>query len=192
MKLDPEAAAISADKHIFGPRAGVLVGLNDTISKIRASALEFGYEAQVPTLVSVYRGLKNHDKGTIRTSVKLADQLNKKIYEKFPNKFYFVNDCVGLTDEGVIKLLTETAGKKISIVPQEACSAISMLLLEKYAMVTVSAVAAPGAAPYLRLVTWPDGYRISTDKIVEAVSYSFDKLSEIASDESAVRKMIMG
>ncbi len=192
MKLDPEVATISSDKHLFGPRAGVTVGIKETISKLRATALEFGFEAQPPALVNVYKALRNHDEGHIQGALKVAKLLHDRLEQEYPGRFYFENDCVAMTDENLIRLLDERSGKKVWMVPQEACSAISMFMLEKYAIVTVSAMAAPGAAPYLRLITWPDGQRISDAKIVEALNYAVGEVCKVATDEVALRRAILG
>jgi L-seryl-tRNA(Ser) seleniumtransferase len=192
MKLDPDVVALSSDKHIYGPRAGVMAGQKEMMEIVRATALEFGVEAQTPILAGVYRALKNHTTDHIERALAVAEELRRKVEQSYPKWFYFDNDCVAMTDESVIKLLIERSRGKISMVPQEACSALSMLMLEKFGIITVSAVAAPGAAPYLRLVAWPDGHRLATGQILQALDYAVSELCKIADDQASVRKVVMG
>lgn len=192
MTLDPDATAISSDKHIYGPRAGVMAGRTQMMERIRAISLELGVEAQTPTLAAVHRALTNHSTDHIQRALKVAGELKKKLEQSYPKWFYFANDCAALNDENVVKMLSKAAGRNLTLVPQEVCSALSMLMLEKFGMITVSTVAAPGAAPYLRLVAWPDGHRLSSERIVQALDYAVAKLSPISNDETAVRKIIMG
>ncbi len=192
MKVDPDVAALSSDKHIYGPRAGVMAGQKETMEIIRATALEFGMEAQTPILAGVYRALKNHTTGPIERALKVAQELRGKLEQSYPKWFYFDNDCAAMTDESVIKLLIERSGRKVSLVPQEACSALSMLMLEKFGIITVSTVAAPGAAPYLRLVAWPDGHRLDSGEILRALDYAISELCKIADNEAAVKRVIIG
>ncbi len=192
MALEPDAVALSSDKHIYGPRAGVMAGQFPTMRRIRAISLELGVEAQTPVLAGVYRALKNHKVAHIRRSIRVAKELRTRLEKAYPRWFYYVNDCAALTDENVVRILDDAAGHKVSLVPQEACSALSMLMLQKFGLITVSTTAAPGAAPYLRLVTWPDGYRLPPEKIVEALGYALAKLSPVANDPNAVKRIMLG
>ena len=89
-------------------------------------------------------------------------------------------------------MVEEASGHKISLVPQEVCSALSMIMLKEFGLITVSTTASPGAAPYLRLVAWPDGHRIPVKTIVEATKDAVGRLAPVADDAAAVRKIIVG
>jgi L-seryl-tRNA(Ser) seleniumtransferase len=192
MTLEPDATAISSDKHIFGPRAGVMAGQGKMIQKIRALSLQLGIEAPTPILAGVHRALKAHKTNHIERSLRVAKELEKRLEKRYPKWFYFANDCAGLTDENVVKILSQSSKIEAPLVPQEACSALGMLMLEKFGIITVSTTASPGAAPYLRLVTWPDGYRLPVEKIVDALSYAVDELAPVANDGDEVKRILFG
>ncbi len=68
-----DLAVCSADKHIAGPRAGVLVGRKDLIGTIGSRAYEFGFEAQAAQYVGVANALRNFDPRPVREAGELAE-----------------------------------------------------------------------------------------------------------------------
>ena len=67
-----DLAVCSADKHVAGPRAGVMVGRKDLIKEIGSRAYEFGLEAQAGQYVGVANALRNFDAKPVKQAGELA------------------------------------------------------------------------------------------------------------------------
>jgi L-seryl-tRNA(Ser) seleniumtransferase len=192
LKLEPDAAVISSDKHIYGPRSGVIAGKKATIERIRSISLQLGSEAETPTLAGVWHALRNHRTDHIDSALSIANEVFHRLQQQYRNRFYLIADGIGMTDVNMVQLVQEISGIKINLVPQEICSALSMLMLEKFGIVTVSAMAGPGAGPYFRAIAWPDGERLTASKMCESIEDAFSKLGKMANDKEGVRRLILG
>src|SRR4029078_1720008 len=83
---DIDLAVCSADKHVAGPRAGVLVGRKDLITLIGSRSYELGLEAQAGQYVGVANALRNFDPGAVRHAGELAKQLVEVLVAKYGPK----------------------------------------------------------------------------------------------------------
>src|SRR5207302_1682619 len=72
---DIDLAVCSADKHVAGPRAGVLVGRKDLVTSIGSRAYELGLEAQAGQYVGVANALRNFDPREVKEAGELAKRL---------------------------------------------------------------------------------------------------------------------
>ena len=63
-----DIAGCSADKHVAGPRAGVLVGRKDLMTEIGSHAYELGLEAQAGQYVGVANALRNFDPRVVKAA----------------------------------------------------------------------------------------------------------------------------
>ncbi|MGE0719432.1 MAG: hypothetical protein AB7P02_28580, partial [Alphaproteobacteria bacterium] len=78
------------------------------------------------------------------------------------------------------------------IAPIEAMAFTSMVILERFGGVTISATGMPGAACTFRLMTYPDGTRMGEATIAEAARTAMQSLVAALNDPDTVRRTIMG
>ena len=190
-----DLAGCSADKHVAGPRAGVLVGRKDLIVEVGSRAYELGLEAQAGQYVGVANALKNFDPAVVKKAGELAKQLVEVLAQKYGAKrAYLGGPGVSITGDDVIDIAIEQRGGKVKpkLVGVEAAGLVAMEMLEKDGVLTIGAVSMPGSAPVMRLMMYPDGSRLGMERIVAALDASFDRLAEVIDDVDAARKQRLG
>src|SRR5205814_3277668 len=83
-----DMAVCSADKHVAGPRAGVMVGRKDLIKEIGSRAYELGLEAQAGQYVGVANALRNFDTRPVKEAGALAKQLLEVLRTRYGTRAY--------------------------------------------------------------------------------------------------------
>jgi L-seryl-tRNA(Ser) seleniumtransferase len=190
-----DIAVCSADKHVAGPRAGVLVGRKDLITTIGSCAYELGLEAQAGQYVGVANALKNFDPRVVKQAGELAKQLVEVLAQQYGSKrAYLGGPGVSITGDDVIDIAVEQRGGKVKpqLVPVEAAGLVAMQMLEQDGVLTIGAVSMPGSAPVMRLMMYPDGPRLGIERIVASLESSIERLSEVIDDVDAAREQLLG
>ena len=190
-----DLAGCSADKHVAGPRAGVLVGRKDLIIEIGSRAYELGLEAQAGQYVGVANALKNFDPRVVKQAGELAKQLVEVLAQKYGStRAYLGGPGVSIAGDDVIDIALEQRGGKTKskLVAVEAAGLVAMEMLEKDGVLTIGAVSMPGSAPVMRLMMYPDGSRLGMERIVASLDASFDRLAEVIDDVDAARAQLLG
>src|SRR5689334_294402 len=163
-----DIAVCSADKHVAGPRAGVLVGRKDLVKTIGSRAYELGLEAQAGQYVGVANALRNFDPRPVREAGVVARALAEVLIERYgANRAYLGGPGVSMSGDDVLDIaLAQRQGvKRPRLVAVEAAGLVAMQMLEHDAILTIGAVAMPGSAPAVRLMLYPDGPRLGIDAI---------------------------
>ena len=190
-----DIAVCSADKHVAGPRAGVLVGRKNLVTEIGARAYELGLEAQAGQYVGVANALRNFDPSAVKHAGELARRLIQVLAEKYgPKRAYLGGPGVSIGGDDVLDLALERASTrdKPGLVAVEAAGLVAMNMLERDGILTIGAVAMPGSAPAVRLMMYPDGPRLGIEPIVASLERSIDRLSDIVHDVAAARSQLLG
>jgi L-seryl-tRNA(Ser) seleniumtransferase len=190
-----DLAVCSADKHIAGPRAGVMVGRKDLVTAIASRAFELGLEAQAGQYVGVGNALRNFDPRAVKDAGELAKDLIKILAQKYgPQRAYLGGPGVSISGDDVLAIALEARGKggRPKLVAVEAAGLIAMHMLEQDGILTIGAVAMPGSAPAVRLMMYPDGPRLGLPRVVAAIERSIGRLSEVVDDVDAARKHLLG
>jgi L-seryl-tRNA(Ser) seleniumtransferase len=190
-----DLAVCSADKHVAGPRAGVLVGRKDLVTAIGSRAYELGLEAQAGQYVGVANALRNFNPREVKEAGKLAKRLIEVLAEKYgPKRAYLGGPGVSIAGDDVLDIALERSSKrdKPSLVAVEAAGLVAMNMLEQDGILTIGAVAMPGSAPAVRLMMYPDGPRLGIEPIVASLDGSIDRLSRIVHDIAAARSQLLG
>jgi L-seryl-tRNA(Ser) seleniumtransferase len=190
-----DLAVCSADKHVAGPRAGVLVGRKALITTIGSRAYELGLEAQAGQYVGVGNALRNFDPQAVKQAGELAKKLVEVLAEKYgPKRAYLGGPGVSISGDDVLQIAIEKRGKqdKPHLVAVEAAGIVAMEMLAHDGVLTIGAVAMPGSAPAVRLMMYPDGPRLGIDRIVQALEHAINRLSEVVYDVAAARKQLLG
>jgi L-seryl-tRNA(Ser) seleniumtransferase len=192
---DVDLAVCSADKHVAGPRAGVLVGRKDLITVIGSRAYELGLEAQAGQYVGVGNALRNFDPMAVKQAGELAKKLVEVLVAKYgPNRAYLGGPGVSISGDDVLQIALQQRGMtdKPKLVAVEAAGIVAMEMLEHDGILTIGAVAMPGSAPVVRLMMYPDGSRLGINRVVESVDHALNRLSELVYDVAAARKYLLG
>ena len=190
-----DLAVCSADKHVAGPRAGVMVGRKDLITLIGSRAYELGLEAQAGQYVGVANALRNFDPRAVREAGELAKELVQVLAGKYgPKRAYLGGPGVSILGDDVLAIALEKRGKrdKPQLVAVEAAGLIAMEMLEQDGILTIGAVSMPGSAPVVRLMMYPDGHRLGITGIVASIERAIDQLSNVMWDASAARERLLG
>jgi L-seryl-tRNA(Ser) seleniumtransferase len=192
---DVDLAVCSADKHVAGPRAGVLVGRKDLITEIGSRAYELGLEAQAGQYVGVGNALRNFDPRAVKQAGELAKQLIEVLAQQYGAKrAYLGGPGVSISGDDVLEIALESRGNgaKPKLVAVEAAGLVAMQMLEQDGILTIGAVAMPGSAPAVRLMMYPDGPRLGIEHIVASVESGIERLSEVIDDVDAAREQLLG
>lgn len=190
-----DLAVCSADKHVAGPRAGVLVGRKDLVTEIGSRAYELGLEAQAGQYVGVGNALRNFDPRAVKQAGELAKRLIEVLAAKYgPKRAYLGGPGVSIAGDDVLEIALERRGTrdKPRLVAVEAAGLVAMQMLEQDGILTIGAVAMPGSAPAVRLMMYPDGLRLGIEPIVASIEGSIERLSRIVQDTAAARTQLLG
>ena len=192
---DVDLAVCSADKHVAGPRAGVLVGRKDLLTEIGSRAYELGLEAQAGQYVGVGNALRNFDPRAVKQAGELAKELIEILVKQYgPKRAYLGGPGVSIAGDDVLQIALENRGGKIKpkLVAVEAAGLVAMQMLEQDGILTIGAVAMPGSAPAMRLMMYPDGPRLGIERIVASLESGIERLAEVVDDIDAARAQLLG
>ena len=190
-----DLAVCSADKHVAGPRAGVLVGKADLVTRIGSRAYELGLEAQAGQYVGVANALRDFDTRAVKQAGELAKQLVEVLVAKYgPKRIYLGGPGVSVGGDDVLEIAMERRSLrgKPALVAVEAAGIVGMHMLEHDGILTIGAVAMPGSAPAVRLMMYPDGARLGVPRIVAALESGIVRLSGLLDDLPAARQLLLG
>lgn len=190
-----DLAVCSADKHVAGPRAGVMVGRKDLVTLIGSRAYELGLEAQAGQYVGVANALRNFNPRAVKEAGELAKELAQVLMGKYgPTRAYLGGPGVSISGDDMLAIALERRGKrdKPQLVAVEAAGLIAMEMLERDGILTIGAVSMPGSAPAVRLMMYPDGHRLGIPGVVSSIDLAIDRLSEVLWDVPAARKQLLG
>lgn len=191
---DPDLLVFSADKHIVGPRAGVLVGRQKLMEPIRTLALEFGLEAQSGHYVAVTRALEAHDPEAVRRAGLLVYELLPRVQEAYgAGRAYLAGPGVAMSGDDAIAValgINGASGSQLTGV--EAASLVSLQMLAEHGIATVAAVSMPGSAPVIRIMMFRDGPRAGVERILAALEDGLQTLASVLNEPEAARGLILG
>ncbi|MGE0726310.1 MAG: hypothetical protein AB7O45_18195, partial [Alphaproteobacteria bacterium] len=166
---DPDIALWSLDKHVTGPRAGFVAGRRELVSRIKGRALSLGLEAQIGPQLSGLRAIEALDPAPVRAARDMAERILEAIQPEMEGRAYMAGAGVAVGGEDFLEMARRRANETSSqIAPIEAMAFTSMVILERFGGVTISATGMPGAACTFRLMTYPDGTRMGEATITEA------------------------
>lgn len=190
--LDVDATVWSLDKHMTGPRSGLVAGKKSFIRKIKARALALGLEAQLGQVLAGLHAMEVFDPERIRQAQAQADDLLGQLNVRLQGHAYLAGAGIAVAGDRLLWLAARESGKTPAIAPIEAVAYTAMRLLELYGAVTIPAIGMPGAACTYRLMLYPDGLRIGVKTLVEASHRVFDELAGVLDQPEAVRSVLLG
>jgi len=190
-----DLAVCSADKHVAGPRAGVLVGRRDLVTTIRSRAYELGLEAQAAQYVGVANALRDFHPRAIAQAGELAKEVLALLQGRYgATRVYLGGPGVSISGEDALDIARELgarAGRPL-LVPVEANTVVAIEMLAADGVLTISAVAMPGSAPVVRLMMYPDGARLGAERIADSLHRALRRLAALLDDVAGARRLMLG
>lgn len=176
--LGADLSVTSTDKLMEGPRGGLMAGSAGLIDEIKLTVNQYGLEAQAPLVVGMIKGLEKYSPDRIKEAYVQKDELIRKLNDKdlnpleTPTGFMFKEDEIKSVIESIIGA-TDYSSDIIATV-------YSMLLLEKYNIITIPAVGMPGASKTIR-IDWSskDSDKLSMDELVLSIEDTFIQTAEV-------------
>jgi L-seryl-tRNA(Ser) seleniumtransferase len=190
-----DLAVCSADKHVAGPRAGVLVGRRDLVTTIRSRAYELGLEAQAAQYVGVANALRDFHPKPIAQAGELAKEVLALLQGRYgESRVYLGGPGVSISGEDAVDIARELGGRTAppALVPVEANTVVATEMLVADGILTISAVAMPGSAPVVRLMMYPDGARLGAARIADSLHRAFGQLARLLDDVAGARRLMLG
>ncbi len=190
-----DLAVCSADKHVAGPRAGVLVGRSELITPIRSRAYELGLEAQAAQYVGVANALRDFHPKPIAQAGELAKEVLRLLQARYgESRVYLGGPGVSISGEDALDIAREIAGgtARPALVPVEANTVVAIEMLAADGILTISAVAMPGSAPVVRLMMYPDGHRLGAARIADSLHRAFGRLAAMLDDVEGAGRLLLG
>ena len=190
-----DLAVCSADKHVAGPRAGVLVGRKPLITTIRSHAFELGLDAQASQYVGVGNALRDFDPKPVAEAGRLARTLLERLVDRYgARRVYLGGPGVSMSGEDALEIVLQAAGRSgdSPLVPVEAACLVALAMLEHEGILTIGAVAMPGSAPVVRLMMYPDGPRLGAERIADALAHGLEQLSRAVAGKLDARAVLLG
>jgi L-seryl-tRNA(Ser) seleniumtransferase len=199
LQLGADLSITNCDKAgLSGPRAGVLVGRAELVTAAAAKGSEFGMEARAPITAAVLRSLQKYQPDDLRKESAAGQQLAAVLEAKLGRQLVQRSDLGPMIEEdAVLRVLLKLAGDEGAqpvVVPCEATSALGMVLLKDYGILTVNTHGQPGARVSLRLKPTLDALdRVGGfDAVVVAVLMSLEKVAKMIGDRDAIRQLVTG
>ena len=189
-----DIAVCSADKHVAGPRAGVMVGRKDLMKEIGSRAYELGLEAQAGQYVGVANALRNFDTEPVKQAGELAKQVLEVVRSQYGERAYLGGPGISIGGDDVIDIAREQRGieGKPALVAVEAAGLVAMEMLERDGVLTIGAVSMPGSAPVVRLMMYPDGSKLGVERIAASLENGISRLAQVLDDPDAARAQLLG
>ena len=160
LKLNANLVVTSTDKLMEGPRAGLLAGDMDLVDTIYEEGLKYGLEAQSPVLAGMVNALESFNLEKLREAFERAKRI----------------DLTPLTSMGIEVERTPT-GFALTSLSEEESVQLALKLLEKYGIITITAVGMPGASKTLRIdLCSKDASKVSDEYIVNAIVSSYREI----------------
>lgn len=196
LELGADLSITNCDKAgLSGPRAGVIAGRADLVTRVQAKGSEFGMEARAPIVVGALRSLQRYTPAMLLEEARAGKELSIAMAAALGPRVG-ASDLGPVVDENdVLAMLLEIAGTSTpKVVPAEAATALGMVLLRDHGILTTNTHGQPGARVSLRFKPTLDALpRIGgIDQVVQAVVASFATLAQVIDDEKQVAELIVG
>ena len=193
LAMGADVAFWSLDKHLTGPRSGMLAGRRDLVAQVRTIAFMFGLEAQLGSIVAGLNAMTDFNAAPIREAGLFAEEVMKAIQPIVKGKAYRAGAGVAVSGEDLLELAWQESGAaRCDLVPIEATAAAAMVLLKNAGAITIPASGMPGSACVYRLMMYPDGLRMGLEAITEGTRQAISTVAKLITDIDAARELILG
>ena len=145
LQLGVDLVATGLDKYgTVGPRLGVMAGDKALVDRVRARGYEMGLEARPFLYPAAFRSLAGSTSERVQHLVETSRQVATALRGRIGDRVHETPVIAELLGEDILEIAMERAGVTTPpIVPYEAASALSMLLLRDHGIITVQLVGVP-------------------------------------------------
>jgi L-seryl-tRNA(Ser) seleniumtransferase len=145
LQLGVDLVATGLDKYgTVGPRLGVMAGEKSLVERIRVRGYEMGLEARPFLYPAAFRSLAGSTAERVQHLVQTAREAAAAVRRVVGDRLHETPVIAELLAEDILEIAMARAGVTTpSIVPYEASSALSMLLLRDHGVITVQLVGVP-------------------------------------------------
>lgn len=193
LAMGADIAFWSLDKHVTGPRSGIVAGRTELIREIRAKAFMFGLEAQLGSIVAGVNAMNCFDPEPIRQAARFTDTVMDELQVVVKGRAYRAGPGIALSGEDLLDLALEESGQSSSLlVPIEATAAAGMTLLKETGAITIPVSGMPGSACVYRIMSYPDGERLGLRQIVDGTRSAITNVARLLNDRDAAAELILG
>ncbi|MEJ8814713.1 selenocysteine synthase [Variovorax ureilyticus] len=199
LKLGGDLAITNCDKAgLSGPRSGLLVGRPELVTRVSAKASEFGMEARAPIAASALRSIQRFSPQDLIDEARAGQQLGHALRERMGSELVAVSDLGPMIEEDLaLKEVFRRAGKSTDnagITPAEVTSALGMVLLRDYGILTVNTHGQPGARVSVRLKPTHGAIeRVGgMARVIEAMDASFTEVARYVAKPEDLTQLILG
>src|SRR5215813_14167675 len=139
LQLGVNLVATGLDKYgTVGPRLGVMAGEKSLVERIRVRGYEMGLEARPFLYPAAFRSLAGSTAERVQHLVQTAREVAAAVRQVVGDRLHETPVIAELLAEDILEMaMTRTGVTPPPIVPYEAASALSMLLLRDHGVITV-------------------------------------------------------
>ena len=197
LEFGADAAITNTDKAgLCGPRAGVVVGCEESVVAVMAAASELGIEARAPIAAGALRSLEAFDPSVLRQEAIDGNAVADALETCLGTAAVARTDLgPSLSEDTVLGLIRARAGAMSgSLVPCEATAAVAMVMLRDQGVLTVSTHGQPGGRVSLRLKPTPGALEAvgGAERLAEAVNTAISTVARRADDRAWVAALLFG
>ncbi|MGV6874972.1 hypothetical protein ACUSIJ_20060 [Pseudochelatococcus sp. B33] len=197
LDLGVDIGATGLDKYgTVGPRLGLMAGDRELVAKIRAKGFECGLEARQLLYPAVVRSLEQYSPQRVRDLMAATREVAEALRPYFGDKLYETPGTVQLRADDILEMAMQRGGvNHPPIVPFEANSALCMLMLRDYGMITVHFVGLPPGGANLLLKFIPPELLHTfggAAAFAKAVDASMTELGKLLQNPESVRELLLG
>lgn len=198
MQTGANLAVTACDKAgMSGPRAGLMVGEKKYVELVNTKAAELGLEARSPLAAAVWASLKAFTPSELEEEVSFGSRVLTQLSQKYGSKLV-IRSGIGasLPAESVYELVKgiREGNVDLPVCPAEITVAIGMYWLQKYGIISISALGQPGASIWLRFK--PDPKVISRmgglDTLIAAIDDGMHHVANISHSIPKMKALILG
>lgn len=199
LAFDADLTITNCDKSgMQGPRAGLMAGRPAVIAQVQARAFELGMEARAPIIAGAFRALQHYRPEHLIAEAANGQALTDALSAALPS-LHVKRSALGplLSEDNILAEMMHRAKppyKKGLIVPCEATTALGILLLRDYGILTTNTHGQPGASVTLRLKPIHGALeRVGgISGVVDALRLSIDTAAQLLDKPVQLRTLFFG
>jgi len=197
LQLGVDLVATGLDKYgTVGPRLGVLAGEKSLVERIRVRGYEMGLEARPFLYPAAFRSLAGSSPERVQHLVNTAREVAAAVRQVVGDRVHETPVIAELLADDILEMAMARAGlSSPPIVPYEAASALSMLLLRDYGVITVQMVGVPPgtSAVMLKFISPEALARFGgAAAYARAIDDCLTKLAGLLREPKAIARLLLG
>jgi len=197
LQLGVDLVATGLDKYgTVGPRLGVMAGEKSLVERIRVRGYEMGLEARPFLYPAAFRSLAGSTSERVLHLVQTAREVAAAVRRILGDRVHETPVIAELLAEDILEIAMVRAGVTAPpIVPYEAASALAMLLLRDYGVITVQLVGVPPgtSALMLKFIAPETLARFGgADAYARAIDDCLMKLARMLAEPTQIARLLLG